>query len=196
MKYLKMLGLAAVAAMALMAFAGPASATQLTAPAGTVVKTGTVIHATLKSKNSALLSDTSGFIQNTCTISTVSGKTSNESGATITGNIEALTFESCTRPTKTLKLGTLHIATNGTVTGSGSEVETEVAGGGICVYGTGTGTHLGTLTNAASATSHASLVINAVLPLKETISGFCTSDARWKAEYTVTSPTGLMYDNV
>ena len=195
MKYLKILGLAAIAATALMAFAGPASATRLTAPAGTVVKTGTTISSSLVSKTSAVLSDTSGFIQNTCTGSSVSGKTTNENATTITGNIDTLTFSTCTRPTKTLKNGTLHISSTGTVTGSGSEVETETVTG-VCVYGTGTGTHLGTLTNAATSTSHASLVINAVLPLIKTISGSCVSDARWKAEYTVTSPVGLVVDAV
>ena len=193
MKYIKLMGLAALAATALMAFAGTASAAQLTAPAGTVVKTGTTITASLKAKTSAVLSDTSGFIQNTCTSSTVSGKTTNESGTTITGDIETLDFENCNRPTKTLAGGTLHIDGTGTVTGSASEVETETAIG-VCVYGTSTGTHLGTLTNAGSATGHASLVINAVLPLIKTVIGSCVSDARWKAEYTVTSPVGLTVD--
>ena len=193
MKYLKILGLAAIAAMALMAFAGTASAAQLTAPAGTVVKTGTTISSTLKAKTSAVLSDTSGFIQNTCATSSVSGKTLNESGITITGNIELLTFENCNRPTKTLNGGKLYIDAVGTVKGSDSEVETETLTG-LCVYGTSTSTHLGTLTNATSATGHASLVINAVLPLIKTVEGSCYSDARWKAEYTVTSPLGLVAD--
>ena len=194
MKYIKMLGLAALAAMALAAFAGTASANvQLTAPAGTVVKTGTTITASLKAKTSAVLSDTSGFIQNTCTSSTVSGKTTNESGTTITGDIETLDFENCNRPTKTITNGKLHIGTGGTVSGSESEVEAETAIG-ECIYGTSTGTHLGTLTNASSATGHATLVINAVLPLIKTITGTCPSDARWKAEYTVTSPLGLVAD--
>ena len=179
MKHTKLMSLAVLAAMALMALAGTASA-QLTAPAGTVVKTGTTISSTLKAKTSVVLSDTSGFIQNTCTASTVSGKTTNESGTIVVGNIETLDFESCTRPTKTLATGTLHIATAGTVMGSGSKVQTETPNGAQCVYGTGAGTHLGTLTNATSSTGHATLLINAVLPLIETISGICISDARWK----------------
>ena len=192
MKYIKMFSLAATA---LMAFAGIASANiQLTAPAGTVVKTGTTISLSLKPKTSMVLSDTAGFVQDTCTISSVSAKTSNEFGATITGSIETLTFSNCIRLTKTLANGTLHIGTNGTVTSSSSRVQRETSTGAICVYGTGAGTHLGTLTNAASSTGHASLVINAVLPLIETISGSCVSDVRRKAEYTVTSPLGLIAD--
>ena len=193
MKYLKMGGLAALAATALMTSAGAASAAQLTAPAGTVVKTGTTISPWLKAKTSAVLSDTSGFIQNTCTTSAVSGKTMNESGTTITINIEYMRFETCTRATRVISNGTLHIATGGTVTGSGSEIETATPIG-VCVYGTSTSTHLGTLTNASGATGHASLVVNAVLPLIKTVEGSCYSDARWKAEYTVTSPLGLVAD--
>jgi hypothetical protein len=199
MKYLKMLALAAMACTALMAFASTASATTLKSggTGGTVLKTGSTITGTLKSKTSATLSDTSGFIQNTCTSSTVSGTTSNETGTTVTGTITTLDFASCTRPTVTLKGGTLHVASiagtdNGTVTGSGSEVETEVPGGGHCVYGTSTGTHLGTLVGATSSTGTASLSINAVLPLIKTVNGVCSSTAKWVAEYTVTTPVGLV----
>ena len=194
MKYLKILALAAMACTALMAFAGSASATTLTSGEGATVKTGTEISASLKTKTSAVLSDTSGFVQNTCTTSTVKGKTSNETGTTITGAISTLDFENCTRHTTTKANGTLHIAytsgNNGTVTGSGSEVET-VTPTGTCIYGTGTGTHLGTLTGASTATGHATLGINAALNLVKTVSGSCVSTAKWTAEYTVTSPTGL-----
>ena len=193
MKYLKMLALAAIACTALMAFANTASATTLKA-AGVPIKTGAEISASLKAKTSTVFEDTFGISQNTCTVSTVKGKTSNLTGTTVTGNIETLTFEGCTRTTKTLKPGTLHIAwtsgRDGTVTGSGSEVETGTPTG-VCVYGTGAGTHLGTLKGVATTTEHASLVVNAILPLIRVVSGSCVSDARWTAEYTVTSPTGL-----
>ena len=52
MKYIKMLGLAAVAAAALMAFvgAGTASATTLTGPGGTALSVGTTMHSASEGK--------------------------------------------------------------------------------------------------------------------------------------------------
>jgi hypothetical protein len=189
MKYLKMLGLAALSAMALMAVtAGAASATTLEV-GGVTQNSSVAIEATIKAGTSAVLRDTAGFSQNTCTTSVVSGNTSSPyTGATVTGAINALSFSNCARePVTVHKAGTLHIAhiaetTNGTVTSSGAEVTTPSPFGTLnCV--TGSGTHLGTLTGSASG--HASLTINAVL----SCSGV---SSRWTGTYTVTSPTGLV----
>jgi ABC-type glycerol-3-phosphate transport system substrate-binding protein len=75
MKYLKILGLAAIAAAALMAFAGTASATTLTSPKGTIVKTGTVIHAV--SEGHVVFDPP--FSKSECNL-TIEGTTSNEGG--------------------------------------------------------------------------------------------------------------------
>ena len=95
---------------------------------------------------------------------------------------------------RVIGFGMLHISwtsgANGTVSDSGSEVEADTPTG-FCIYGGGPGTHLGTLNGTTSPAGHASIVINTVVPLIETVSGTCPSDARWKAEYTVTSPTGF-----
>lgn len=137
MKYLKMLGLAAVAAMGLMAFlgAGSASATILcetTPAAGTDCGNAwdVAIHTTfdfsLEEKSSALLKETSfpgGFGQTiaTCTSSTVKGETENTGGTAETyvnaqlhetlvgGDPEGLTFGGCTNTVTVLKAGTLRI---------------------------------------------------------------------------------------
>lgn len=175
----------------LMVFASTASATTLTSGSGTVVKTGTEIKSSLKTKTSSTFLDTTGLIQNTCASSTVSGKTSNETGTTVTILITVWEWQSCTRTWVLIAAGLWHISSNGTVTGSGTEFETEVPGGGHCVYGTSTGVTLGTLTNASSSTSSASLAVNAVLPLIKTVNGVCSSTIKWVAEYTVTSPLGL-----
>ena len=66
MKYVKMLGLLAVAAAALMAFTGTAAATQVTSPAGTLY-TGKI---TATSSNSELHG---AFISVSCTSSHVEG---------------------------------------------------------------------------------------------------------------------------
>ncbi len=193
MKYIKMLSLAAVAAMALMAFgAGSASATKLYSGA-TGLGAGTTIDASLS--GSASLETTEGEVLNTCTGGTVKGKTSNAGGSAetyVSGSIESLTWTGCTRTTTTIKNGSLKIdytsGKNGSVIGEGSEVTINGIFGSSCVYGTGTGTNLGSL--VGSTTGSATLAIKATVP--RTSGGFlCPSTAVWNANYTVTSPSPL-----
>jgi hypothetical protein len=192
MKYLKMLGLAAVAAMALTAFAaGTASATTL--EVGGVAQNKSVsIVATIKAGTSAILKDTNNATVDTCTESTVSGKTvspfTSGNPGTIGGPVEALTFHGCSHTTDVIKPGSLTIewtsGTNGSVTSVGAEVTVQsTIFGASCIAKTGIGTKIGTLTGVASG--HATMDINGVIPM-----GLC-GDAVWTGTYTVTSPTGL-----
>ncbi len=193
MKYIKMLGLAAVAAMALMAFAGTASATVLESGA-TKLGAGTEISASLATGTSARLTTTEGTTLNTCTGSTISGKTSNAGGAseTVKGSVEAknLTWSGCNNTVDTIEGGELeihHIAgtTNGTLTAKGFKVNVEIPFfGTTCTYTTGAGTHMGTLTGVSSG--NATMDINAIVT---TSSPGCLSSARWVATYTVTKPS-------
>ncbi len=201
MKYIKMLGLAAVAAMALMAFgAGTASATELyqlkTGANAVTLGKGTTIDASLT--GSAKL-EAGGEVLDTCTGGTVDGVVDNpgSSTTTVSGPINELTWTGCTKPTTTVKTGALEIHyssnTNGTVTGSGSEVTINGIFGTSCVYGTGAGTDLGTLVGATGPHAHATLAINTSVP--RVSGGFlCPSTAVWNANYTVTSPTGLVVE--
>jgi len=191
MKYVKMLGLAAVAAMALMAFAGSASATVLKDGSGNTLPAGTEINSTLKTGTSALLK--AGFANITCTESTVAGKTANAGGAseTVKGGITTLAFPnaSCNATVHVLSNGELEIhsagGSNGTLTGKGSEV-TVAIGSTSCTYGTGTGTTLGTLKGGSPAV----MEVSAKLP--KLAGGFlCASPAEWTATYTVTTPSTL-----
>lgn len=210
MKYLKMLGLAVVAAAAVMAFvgAGSASATTLTCtnPEGSGTKVvcpaGTEIVATAES--SLLLK--AGFANITCTESTVGGKTSNagSSTETVKGAIETLTFNGCNATVTVIKKGTLEIHTHtegvtnsiGTVTGAGSEVTVSTLGVS-CVYGT-SNTDIGTLTGSPHTTSTgvgptATFDINANLP--KISGGFaCASPAAWEGKYKITKPDWLDVD--
>jgi hypothetical protein len=215
MKYLKMLGLAAVAAMALMAFvgAGTASATvlcktQLTtgcAASGWDYPAGTTIDATLKSPTStATLETTGGTTLDTCTGSTVHGKTETTGSSTTTvsgkltselnaeGDPKGLTWSGCTVPTTTLAAGSLEIhwisgTDNGTLTASGAEVTVNTGFFGACVYGTGTGKDLGTLLGGSPAT----LAISTNVTLTKNESGLCPSETKWTATYEVTTPKPL-----
>jgi len=187
MKNLKMLGLAAVSAMALMAVtAGSASATTLEI-GGVTQNKSVAITASLKAGTSALLEDTTGLEDNTCISSSVAGSSASPfSGATVTGAVSTLTFTNCNREPVTKDAGgTLHITwtsgTNGTVTSSGAEVTTGSPFGTLNCK-TGAGTHLGTLTGVAAG--NATMTINATL----TCSGI---SSRFRATYIVTSPAGL-----
>jgi hypothetical protein len=205
MKYLKMLGLAAIAAMGLMAFvgAGSASATVLctttTTPSCVNSATevdkyaaGTVIDATLKNGGSATLTSSSGGTIATCTGGTVKGKISNagSAAATVSGNIESLTWTGCSQTTHTVANGSLEIhhvsgTHNGTVTGNGSQVTVAIFGTS-CTYGTGEGTHLGTLTGGTEP------ILKIATTVSRTAGGFlCPLTAGWDAEYVVTEPHSL-----
>jgi hypothetical protein len=199
MKYLKILGLAAVAAMALMAFgAGTASAVKLcknnlsTTSCSEHYPIGTVVEGTLT--GSAILETTGGSTLDTCTGSTVSGKTTNTAatGEPVKGNIETLTWTGCTFPTATVTKGSLTIHTitgtdNGTLTASGTEVTINTGFFGACTYGAGAATDLGTVVGG----NPAKITINAIVPLTKNESGLCPAEARWTASYTITKPTPL-----
>jgi hypothetical protein len=210
MKYVKMLGLAAVAAAALMAFvgAGSASASMLCSedPASGVCAAGqtwpanTEIDFSLVPGSSAHLEETAppngeSETLDTCEESTVKGKVTNtgSSTATVTGNIEALTWGKCTWTTKTVEgfNGKLEIHTDPGTTGGGiltSDGETRVTISiplfGSCVYGVTAGTSLGTLTEGkgTAAVFHANAVAK-----KLTGSSFtCPDTSLWTATYNLT----------
>jgi hypothetical protein len=209
MKYLKMLGLAAVAAMALMAFvgAGTASATKLCKNSTSTVVcsepygVGTEIKSKLT--GSAILETTGGTTLDTCTGGEVNGKIEKEGSATATvsGKNSAITWTGCSVPTTTLATGELEIhakpelnskgelvdTDNGTLTASGAEVTVNTGFFGACVYGTGTGKDLGTLLGGSPAT----LAISTNVTLTKNESGLCPSETKWTAEYTVTEPKPL-----
>jgi hypothetical protein len=195
MKYLKMLGLAAIAAMGLMAFVGAGTASAGTtklctdSACATVYPKGTKISGSLVTGNSATLKSGSTVIA-TCTKSTVEGSTNAESGSPLSGGVSKLTWEGCNQTTHTVSNGTLDITniggTKGTVTGTGNSVTVEIFGTS-CTYGTGASTHLGTITSGASPI----LKINASVPRIAGSSFLCPSSAVWEAEYVLTSPHAL-----
>jgi hypothetical protein len=190
MKYIKMLGLLAVAAAALMAFAGSASATTVTSPTGTVYNG--VIEAT---GSTTYLTGTWSAVE--CKHSEVKGEiTTQGDGITAEGPITTLHFSQCNYPTTVIKSGSLvaHTDTasadyNGTLTSVGAEVLVHTSIG-TCRFSTGTGTDIGTLTGGAPA----KLAINsAKIPVTEG-NFFCGNSGIWEGSYTVTNPTSLYID--
>jgi hypothetical protein len=185
MKLTKMLGFAAAAALALMAFASTASATTL--ETNGVLQTNDVnLEATLS--GSATLSDTSNTFANTCKASTVTGSDSTQtSGLVVSGPLSTLSFSSCTHEKVVVdKRGTLSIeiigvGLNGTVRSNGAEVTVPATIGSsvITVNCKTSNTDLGTLTGTTTGTSV--IHVNAVLNC-----GFFLPSAKWVGTYNIT----------
>jgi len=198
MKYLKMLGLVAVAAAALMAFVGAstASATVIcsttTTPCNSLWPNNSTVDFSLV--NSALLKEPGpeGSTINTCTESTVKGTLTQGTSTTVTKGAvakENLTWGKCNFPTTTTVGGTLTISnitgsSNGTVKGDGFRVTMNTFFFGTCIYGTGEGGHLGVITEGNPGIFHA----EAVVLKQEGSGGLCPEKAEWNATYQVTEP--------
>jgi hypothetical protein len=215
MKYLKILGLAAVAALALTAFAA-SSASATTLEVGGVKQTGAVtIEASLATGTKAVLSRTDGSLANECTESVTHGTTTVFTGSVVTGPLTGhthqertegrmgLTFGNCTRPVTVHDPGTLSIEHKPVEIvedpdGKKTEIATPTNGtvfseNAEVTVSTPFGTvncKTGAGTDIGTLTGvkegHATMHINAVLNC-----GFLLPSALWRGTYTVTSPTGL-----
>jgi hypothetical protein len=202
MKYLKMLGLAAVAAMALMAFvgAGTASATvicktQVTpCPAEWMVSTGTNISASLEGTAKLETTAAEPTLLDTCTGGSVSGPTEQTGSSTETVSIkfgkEGVSWTGCTSTTDTVSGGTIefHWITPWKLTVTVKEVKVTVNIAGVsCTYGFGSEyKDIGTFEPSEEG-KPAKMVISTVVPKAE--GGFlCPGEARWTATYAATAP--------
>lgn len=191
MKYVKMLGLAALTAVAAMAFAATASATSLTSPekstytgeiAAEVQGGGIVTHNSVETF--------------TCQTSTAKGKVeSHGASTTVKGAISSWNLSNCNNSTFTvLKLGTLEVhATSGgdgTLTSNGMEIKA-VGPMMTCIYTT-SNTDIGILTGSNSENATA-LVDSAKVP-RTGGSALCGAYGELTGEYEVTSPGTLYVD--
>jgi hypothetical protein len=186
MNYLKMIGLAAVAAAALMSFGGTASATTPTSPSGTTY-TGTVhLHFGRTELHGP-------FTTISCGTWTFHWKWESH-GASVTagGKISSININECNYPVKVLKAGSLEVhgtgGGNGTVTWSGGEItiETSIAN---CIFTT-SNTDIGTLTGGTPA----KLDVNSAAIPRTGHSFFCGSGATWTGSGTVLTPGTLLID--
>jgi hypothetical protein len=192
MKNLKMLSLAAAAALGLLAFVGvgTASATTLFTDSAKTIDhpAGTTIGASIASGTSSSLRS-GGTLIATCTGGAIHGKTATTTGAEVRVNIESAAWDGCSQTTHTLLNGSLVIASTSGVDGEVTGKETQWTYGMFgtsCTYGFGEGVKLGTLTGG----SPAMLKINILIP--RVAGGFlCPSMTTWQAEYAFTSPHAL-----
>lgn len=199
MKYIKMLGLAAVAATALTAIlgAGSASATTLTKEGGAIMGANSTIHANLESGTVAKL--IFGFETVECNEATIGAITANETGAEITANMttKTLFFNKCDCEVKTLAGNFLLIKSlgnnNGTLTSSGAEITvncTSAFGLVHCIISTAS-TDIGTLTGSANTKATATMdIASANIGLLKT-NPICGETAKWEGKYLVGTPDTL-----
>ncbi|HET9868168.1 MAG TPA: hypothetical protein VFQ06_12795, partial [Nitrospira sp.] len=195
--FVRMLGLMAVAAAAMMAFAATASADEITSSPGV---RATSLHAT--SEGYAVLDAPFGTVK--CN-STVAGTVTDQGpGKHVTGSITTLDWSNCTdgKTVFTKINGTLTLdvtATDiGTVWSRGAEVQVIDHNLGIeCVYTTstiGNGTHIGTATGTVGASKDGTLDIDSALIPRTGGSFFCGGSGEWTGSYAVTSPSQLHLD--
>ena len=186
MKYVKMLGLLAVAAAALMAFAGTASANLATSPLGTPY-TSTLTATSTDGELDGL------FTTVKCSHSEVKGKIEShgKSGSTtlpVSGKISSLSFTGCNYAVTVKQTGTLSVNGTNTVTSNGAAVEIHTSVG-TCVFTTNN-TPVGTLTEGANASLD---IAGAKIP--RTGGNFlCGSSGEWTGTYDLKTPNDLWID--
>jgi hypothetical protein len=195
MKHLKMLGLAAVAAMALAAFtAASASATTLEIN-GVTRNSSVTVTFSLKAGTFWVLQDTNGNLSNKCSDVHIEWTTTVFTGTTVSGPLKTLTLGGCDpEGATTVAPGSLSVenigGTNGTVRLVGTEVKMPTTAGITATCKTGTGVHIGTLTGATNGTTnktpHAILDLHAILNC-----GFLLPSATLDGELIATTPTEL-----
>lgn len=191
MKHVKMLGLAAAAAAALMAIVGAGSASadrlcsqnQTPCEAANVMPAGTIYTATLKEGTEMKWS--AGFSNIRCTSSSVELEQTSAGGGAGVGveyKVKSLSFGGCNSTFNVIALGAGRISytseMSGSIAGSGTRLEI-VAGTTKCFYG-GEITEGLNVTGGAPATA---MVINVKLARETGSSALCANPAKWNAEY-------------
>lgn len=199
MKYMKMLGLLALAMTALMAFANSASATRLTDNNGGVLGNGTVITAVNENGHVSLTGAAGIAVECSSHIEGVVTKEGGPgTGDTVEGHISKLSFFNCTNGyvVHVEKLGTLVAHTegatsnnNGTITSTGTTVTVTNTPVGSCGYLTNN-TDIGVLTGSKNTAGTATFDINASIP-RHAGSFFCGSSGIWEGNYLVEVPDRL-----
>jgi hypothetical protein len=204
MKYVKMLGLAAVAAAALMAFAGASSASASVLCKTKVNANGNCpagwgysgeIHAV--TEEPSVLTGTTSM---ECKESTISGNltegtatsTETPNGAVTVFSIGTCNCEMIMVKTGTLELHAIKDTGNGTLTSNGTELTincSTIFGKVHCIYIT-SNTDLGELTGSTTTGATPTIDITAEIPQAVT-SSLCSERTVWHAKYKVTTPDTL-----
>jgi hypothetical protein len=159
----------------------------------TTLPSGTRIEVSMETGSSALMSSTSGGLVNTCVEGSAEGKTNITTGAVVSGTGNVIALGQCSFTTDTVANGNFSVTriagtNDGTVASNGTVATVGIAGA-TCLYGTGNGTHLGTLDGVT--TGHATLPIKATINEQEPKKILCPDTTVLSMGVVVTSPTGL-----
>jgi hypothetical protein len=202
MKHLRMLGLAAVAAMALMAVVGVGTASA-TAVYGNEAKlgVGSTIEASLTG-GTARLENTSKEVIDTCTGGGMKGSVNNAGGAAATPTVSLakadFTWTGCTQnPTITIEGGVFefhHISGTTSSTVTASAIKVTIAGifGVSCTFTFGTTIDLGEA--EGSSLKQALLRLRAWLNGLGSNSFLCPPHVFLNADYKVTNYSNLYFE--
>lgn len=192
MRYTKIIGFLAMAAVAMMAFAATALATSVTSPNGTTY-TGKIV---AEAQGGGIVTH-NGVETFTCQNSVAEG-TVEQHGASTTasGKITKWTLNECNTHLVVLKTGSIEIHTekeasngNATVTTSGVEIETKNTSLGMtCIYTTNN-TDIGVLTGSNS--ENATLLVDTAKVPRTGGSALCGSAGELTGEYNITTPSTL-----
>jgi len=176
MRYLKQLGLLAVAATALMAFAGTASATSVTSSEGSTP------YVVLTSTNSKL---DGSFVTIECSHSKIEYRIEQHgAGVPAGGKVSALSFTGCNYQPTILYKGNVVHHTTGQVTADEMVV---IYHSSVGTCGFTTSAAIGNLTEGAGAT----IDINSAKIARTSGNFLCGSSGTWTGSYSVTSPSTL-----
>lgn len=195
MRYIKMLGLAAVAVIAMMAVAATASATTLTSPTGTTYTT------TVEAEDEGGGVTLHGTGQITCASGGWGTIEQHGSSSIVSGTVNEWEFSNCPNSmhATVLKPGKLEVLTGesaniGTVTSTGAEVQVTDTNVGItCIYTTNT-TDIGRLTDSHKTSSTATLEIQTQSVPRTGGSIFCGTSGSLTGNYVITTPDALYID--
>jgi len=200
MRNIKMLGLGLLAAMAAMAAigAGTASATKLCSvntspcPAGNTYGKGTAIKAQLVAGTKSTMS--SGFVNITCTESTISGKTTSEGGVgAVTGEITSVTWKNCTSGLGACTASALNTPWPAEVSGSGGSGTMTISGaGGKFTCGGTTCEYSSSKASVSVSGGNPATIKASSISFSKIGGGFlCSSTASWSGTYEATAPKPL-----
>ncbi|HEU4739356.1 MAG TPA: hypothetical protein VFS54_09795 [Solirubrobacterales bacterium] len=190
MRYLKMLGLTAVACAALMGVAGGAWATTITSP------TGTVATPTIKAESEGGHVTLANPIANINCAWSFEGKVEAHGVESVAqAKLSSLSLTGCTNSWHVTATSPGELAIewtsgyNGTVTTTGMKIDATRLGV-TCAYES-SATKLGTITGGSPAT----IDIEASLPIGKGSSALCgESSAKLEGSYKLTSPEALFVD--
>lgn len=187
---------AAAAAVLLTALAATASATIVTSPPGTLYT------STIEAEDEGTLTFHHGIADVTCETSSF-GTTVEQHGEAVAvkGKISSFNFGVCNHHVSVVTKGTLEIedleSGDSTVNAPGLLITVQFTTGSgkvHCVFG-GTSLHLGTLTDAPGESEHASLNLEATLPIAGGDAACGKEAAELTGGYEITTPTGLTVDD-